>query len=284
MSQFRKIFVAIDDITEFDKKFEDFLFKVIDSYSYVRVAKDFNVSWDIMKKIENKLKGVTDVDTMYDIIETFVDNYVDEIYDIVRGEDSDIKDHRVFPTVFIRDHKQDNRFRNKYSITLPRIIQFIPDENNKELAGKIRVDNILDMGIDCIVAFTNRKESNKFGIEYIQWKSQQRGIKMFYILDGHISSVPKLNSEPENLEQLSIMKKIIMNSEEYKKKFRKSVQMIRKTYYESVKNQPQILMLDKDEIDKKRLPKVPTKSFKKKQMKLKPICSVQEELVEESYD
>ena len=128
----------------------------------------------------------------------------------------------------------------------PRIIQFIPDEKLGNIAGEKRIDKMLNMGIDQVVVFTNSKEDNQFGIEYLIHKTQNMNIPMTVYFDLELTQISQID-KPQNMEIMQIFERIKLNSDAYKKKFRDSIKSMRKSYYDSLKNQPSTKLLNQED-------------------------------------
>lgn len=307
MTSFKKILIVLDDKTEITDTIKDIICKVTDDYTVIKISDDYSIPLFEFKKVLSRVKKIKKEiikdndygelsEKIYEIVESEFDNYSDEIHDLLMSEytngkcngDSSWVDSKVYPTIFIRDHKQDNKFRNKFSLLFPRIIQFLVDENNSINPGEERTDKIFDMNIDRVILISNSEENNQFGIEYIGNKATTMNIPMTIIMDSELVDCWVFD-EPQLREELHIFKKIEMDSEEYKNKFRDSVKKLRKSYYDSIKNQNEMKIIEDLNSRKQsvRKTKIPTKSSRKKIMKKNETISskISEiEILEESYD
>lgn len=298
MSCFKKVFLVIDDKTQFDDKFDQYLWSVLDELTFVKCG-DSTISWVSFKKLLENISinkiNMKDDENVYQEIEKIFDDFHDEIHELITSDDvsSSWQNAKVTPTVFIRDHKQDNKFRNHYIGHLPRIIQVLVDEKNED-PGMTRTSKVFKMGVDNIIVFTNSDENNKFGIQNVLYQNSiERKIPVFLVMDG--KKMKKFDiSPPKQKEELPIFKKMNVHSEEYKNKFRKSIKKLRKTYYESLKSQNDIKLIDEKEVSqllktKQTKVKVPTKASRKKKMKKStddpvPVVSMEEvEYFDEEY-
>lgn len=249
------------------------------------------------KKFENDIEEI-----IYKNIEKRFDNNIDDIYDIICSDfktysyDDDPKEsdnliswesRKNVPTIFIRDYKQDNKFKNAFNIHFPRIVQFLPDEKLGKKAGEERTNKMLNMGIHRVVIFSNQEENNKFGIEYMAYFSNKMGIKIDYFLDCKKIESEELNTFPKPLvyEKMEIFTKIKINSDIYKRKFQESVKMMRKSYYDSLKDKPTTKDITNEELKEtmKTKKKVQTKNSRKKQIKKEKFKKIKGEEVIETF-
>lgn len=315
-----KILIAFDDSIEFNDDFGCTLHEIVNRLSFVRISDDFTIPVCVMNEflelVTNEYRKIYQETReyektikllepkIYEIIEQKYDNYLDEIYsavvsigDFESGESEYVGEYPITtPTIFIRDHNSDNRFRNIYTKVFDRIIQVMVDENNKKNPGQERTDKILNMGITRIYTFGDIS-TNKYGLQNVIYLGQQRKIDI-ECYDSNlekIKKIPKMKC-PTEIEELPIFKKMEMNSEEYKAKFRDSIKNLRKVYYDSLKNNKGINIISLDEaesIEKKniKIAKVASKATRKKKLKREKKQEEQttrqifeQEILEESYD
>ena len=295
MTTFKKILIALDDKTELDESVEKTINKIVDDFTTVKITDEYSVYLNNFKSLLDELKSISKNDSdlsdkIYTIVEKHFDNYSDEIHDMVIKEFTNERDswtdNIIIPTIFIRDHKQDNKFRNRFSLLFLRIIQFLINEKNIKNPGEERTGKIVKMGVDKIILFTNSNEDNQFGIQYIGYISEKHGIPCTTIYDGVEKGV--IFEKPTLKEELQIFKRMDMESDEYKAKFRDSVKMLRKSYYDSIKSKPEMKIVDLQEKKAVKIKaKVPSKAMKKKALKKKNdiVNRISEvEILEESYD
>lgn len=288
MNSFKKILLAIDDSVDIlTDEFEKFIMEIVDDMTCVRVSEDFTIPLDKFKGIVNSITNMKDSEEIYTAIEAEVDNYVDDIHDLIQN--GSWESAKVIPTVFIRDRRQDNKFRSKFIANIPVIVQFIANDQNKDDPGMERTDKIFELGVDVVVIATEAKKLNNiFGLQYIGYTANMKKIRMVM----YKSTFNRFNF-PEGKEELEVFRKIEMNSEEYKNKFTKSVKKMRNTYYNGIKERSAIKIID-DLGPSKRIsvtkPKIQTKASKKRQHRKDQIANepvsqiVEVEIGEESYD
>ena len=267
---------------------------------YFETKKDKNIDY-LKEKNKYQKKFEKDIEELiYQNIEKRFDNNVDDIYDTISSDfktysyDDDPKESdnlnswetlKNVPTIFIRDYRQDNRFKNKFNIEFPRIIQFLPDEKLGKKAGEERTSKMLNMDIHKVVIFSNLEENNKFGIEYMAYLANKMGIDIDYYIDS--KKLEKLPGLPKPLvyEKMEIFTKLKINSDIYKRKFQESIKMMRKSYYDSLKDKPTTKELSReDEEDTiKTKKKVQTKNARKKQIKKEKVKKIKGEEIIETF-
>jgi hypothetical protein len=298
VNAFKKIFVAIDAATDITPQIESLIISVVDSFTVISITEDYSIPYNTFKEILKETKNFPVEDreklseNIYNVVEKHFDNMGDEIHDLVIAEFSKEKTsweaNKIVPTMFIRDHKQDNKFRNHFSLYFPRIIQFLVDENNTTNPGEERSSKILGMNVDHVILITNSEENNECGIQYIGYMSgdKQRTV----IMDGVVST-KCVFEKPSSEEKMMIFEMIDMDSEKYKSKFRDSVKKLRKSYYDSLKNQNEMKIIDASCVGATvgTKAKIPSKAMRKKAMKKKASAAFvndlcEPEILEESYD
>lgn len=279
MSNFIKILVAIDTKIKIDKGFIDLVCSEIDKYSVLKFDDTFEVPLHVLFGLVDKLKKESAKknfdDIIYKTVEKHFNNYHEELHDIIQEEISKKsgitslwESYIVYPTIFIRDRKQDNIFKSKLLSKYPRILQFMVDEsvNNPR---EDRVDKMFSMGINHILAYVNKQVDNNSGIQYILWKANVEKVPTKCYQDRKLVDLV-VSSKPTTPEITDCPDKIDVTSKEYQEKLRSSIKMIRKTYYESLKNRPETKMLDIRDLEENVAPiskKMQTKALRKKKLK-----------------
>lgn len=189
-----------------------------------------------------------------------------------------LKDISSDDTLFIRDRKSDNRLR---SIMVSHDIKIIQVRSEMESMSE-RNSKIFEFGIEKVVVFTRPDENNSEGLEEIQYLAYTLNIPLYvYHKNDLISNTYLITEFPLEIEQPEENSKI--NPEEYKLKLEKSVKMIKKIYYESLKTKPSMKEIDQDDIKK---PTFAKSKNKKKKIKEQSIHKVDSDLslCEERYD
>lgn len=286
-SSFKKILVALDDSVDvLSEVFEEFINKTLRDITLVNTPGGYTPPLEVMEKLASLYKNKEDSDKLYEAIEENFDNYIDDIFDFITS--GLWESNKVVPTLFVRDRRQDNKFRSKFITNIPIIVQFIANDQNRDDPGMERTDKMFSMGVDMVIIATKSKKiDNEFGLQYIGYTANIKKIPL--IMFGKNSSKFTFPSDKEKLE---VFRKIEMNSDEYKNKFTKSVKKMRNTYYNGIKERSTIKIID-DLGPSKRIsvskPKIQTKASKKRQHKkskeeTSPSQIVEVETYEESYD
>lgn len=208
-----------------------------------------------------KILLTVDSETLYEHIESII-----------------LKDITPDDTLFIRDRKSDNRLR---SIMVSCDIKIIQVRSEMESMSE-RNSKIFEFGIDKVIVFTRSDENNSEGLEEIQYLAYTLNIPLeVYHKNVLITNRYLITDLPLDIEKPEENYKI--NPEEYKLKLEKSVKMIKKIYYESLKTKSSMKEIDEDEVKK---PSFAKSKNKKKKIKEQSIHKVNSDLslCEERYD
>lgn len=264
-TKFKKILICCDN-QNISKWNLETIKKTVDDFTYLYVNEKFSIPLETFQKFILELNSRRESEIIYEIAEKYFNNYIDEIHDLTMEgfqtvdnmelhkpkENIIISDswesRIVYPTILVRDHKQDNRLRNKCSSFSPRILQFIVNEKNTENPGKERIDNIFNLGVDKVICFTSENENNQYGIEYVRYVANKKEIPINVFMNKK-EIISKVEIEPIEKEKLDVFERIEMNSAAYQEKYRNSVKMIKQIYYNGITSKSKTKVLSNEEIE-----------------------------------
>lgn len=231
-------------------------------------------------------------DDILKISENIISSYTEEIK--LNDDNEEIIEVQK-PSIFFRERKNDNIFKNKMYKHGLRFIQFRADwYDNMTMAGEIRNEKMFQFGLDHALVFTHCDENNTEGLQSIQYHAYTNNIPLTVYINKELvftgtSNYP-IMSKPVNIEEKSdeVKRFIEINSDEYKKKMENITKKCKKIYYDGLKDRPTIKKIDTEDVDginkgvnkKVRLSKTKTKKILKKEkiiQKAKPI-TLKEEL------
>ena len=253
------------------------------------------------KKILIVLSSKTDInETLLEKAEALVEQYSVKQTLLSKASSNEDKDEEIEvvekPSIFFRERKNDNIFRNRMFKHGLRFIQFRAYwYEDTVMGGEIRNKKMFQFGLDHALVFTHSDENNKEGLQSIQYQAFLNTIPLTVYTDNVLTfsgckDYPIVKEPKQKEEQSDEIKRIIkINSEEYKRKMETVSKKCKKMYYEGLKERPCIKQIKFEDLQEqkkvKKTKKVKLgKATKKKTLRkekqnkiLKPV-SLDEEL------
>ena len=162
-------------------------------------------------------------------------------------------------SIFFRERKNDNIFRNKMFKYGFHFIQFRAYwYEDSVMAGEIRNKKMFQFGLNHALIFTHSDENNKEGLQSIQYQSFLNTIPLTVYTDNELTFNGNENypivEQPKQVEEKSDeMKNLIkINSEEYKRKMQNVSKKCKKLYYEGLKERPCIKQLNFEDLNEQK--------------------------------